>query len=153
MSVESQTLNLASFYIKYKTPDFYLLSSVQYTIPHKNTIDAYKAILNENGVDLLDHVLEKVKNEEYTDELTQNTKYNIIIWGYTDSGSWFPIKKHPFKINNGINGILCSKDNWYVMAFSNKKQSNIKTSIIRFIDPNKKWVYTVSGSLYKISDN
>jgi len=145
------SLPLASFYIKYKTPDFYLLSSVQYTIPHKSSIEQYKNILNEQGVILLEQVLDKVNRQDYTDELKENTKYDLVIWGFDDSGTWIADKKHPCKFNNGMNAILCSKDNWFVMGYSSKKQANIKSSIIRFIDPHKKWVYTVSGSLYKIS--
>lgn len=138
----------ARFYIKPDTEAYYLSDNMQCTILLSENYDCdVKDVLNDEGQKLLNYVEEKVKNNEFN-----GTFKNPQIHSYR-SGSWFNDEKSKFYDEKRYN-ILCCHNNRILSGelvgseTQIKCSPNIQTSPLIFF--NNRWVYTLSGSLYRI---
>lgn len=140
-------MSLARNYIREGTLEEYWLSENQITIP-RSTITGYREFLNKEGNELLDIILEKVKNHDYKDII--DIKKPLILTMH-DSGKW-KVKCRNKKYNpEKLKEIVYPNDNRLTDGYFHNKKQYWRTSIIRIMDPDLNWVYTYSGSLYKIN--
>ncbi len=107
--------------------------------------DPELAQLNDKGKQLYAEVLEKVKQSIFKCEIQDADVKN------SRSGCWADNPVHPYYVNVEpieVSIRLCNMDNAYVSGVLNG--FSISTSSLIFI--TKDWVYTRSGSLYKINN-
>jgi hypothetical protein len=141
---------LAYEFIKSNTPEDYWLSDNCYTIPFPSNERTYNDYLNDAGMALFKEQEEKflngqIKNTIVADEIIPEL-----------SGSWMEKEYHSYKhLNiNSIKLMITTRHNYTIVFIDmqNGIMRYCKTSTIRMIDPELKWFYTISGSLYGIND-
>jgi hypothetical protein len=147
----------------YKTdsPSAYYMSCM--TVEPTTIFKARYNDLNEEGLDLLANVYERVGRREFKGTL----KGAVLVPKRTGS-LWFN-KEDPMytKYFEGSCDILCAMGDRFVQG-TDEKGNNIHTSLVRFfsieddkgdedgdeeetpIDEKWGWAYTMSGSLYKV---
>lgn len=109
-------------------------------------LGSYENILNERGIEFYQSVLKKVDQNDYKDTLV-DAKFQM-----SKSGPWLNNKNHLYYQThppvNQLTALMNTWNNWTLTGFSEKHQQQFITSHIRFA--TKTWVFTESGSLYKI---
>ena len=123
------------------TREHYFAAANQYTVLDTD----YENVLNERGLTIYRQVLEKVGKEEFKDEIyNMNTEFvRSGIWVVDENKEGHEL----FSKENNFKAILCTWQN-QVAVGKLKNGKEVTTSVIRFKGPN--WIYTISGSLYKI---
>ena len=133
---------MAKYYLKPDSVEYFYADSLQITVPCKN-LD----VLNENGISFYESILKK-----FLEGKIKDTVSNVEIKPER-SGFWSVNKDHPFydtyKKDTECEGTLCSWNN-KVAKFTNSEGIELICSIIIMHTPS--WIYTSSGSLYKIDN-
>jgi len=134
---------MAKYNLKYASKEYFYADTMQWTIPC-TSLD----VLTEKGIILYESILDKVHVGKFKDTVSD------VIIKPSRSGSWFANENHPYYdtyINsNEVKGEICAWNN-RVAEFTSSNGEILTSSIIVMHTPD--WIYTKSGSLYKIETN
>ncbi len=150
--MENTDTQSAYSFVKQNTPEDFWLSPLQLTIPFPHNERSYDDYLNNSGMELFNTIKQKYENGQI--------KATIIPKdiNFENAGSWIHKKDHPYAhLNEQLNKPVVNmywnyNTNYTLTCYTDNPERFIVTSIIRFIDPDLKWIYTTSGSLYAIND-
>ena len=146
LSNPCETNQETSKLLKKDSIEYYHLCISQVTIQPEDPNVPLKNILSDYGLMVYDYACNLAKQPP-KDEFTEYTLDRI------NSGSWFAEKESKYYNPDEPGGFFNSFNNVVVIGktLKTEEKSFTKTSPCLFVNTKEGWVYTKSGSLYKLS--